>query len=229
MVLHCTFTVIWKPLCHKKFYFSQPCSPYGQTLILGYFQKRNQIGGRGGEAGGGGGCWGHGITRGGIEERKCGNSRGQLRKKWSFHGCSSKNFKWNFHGSWFLTLEFPRIVTQFCWIFRGESLFSQKSSNRKHITHVILKLNCQCQTQRIFIWVTDCLCYCVNLVPPMMGAEGKKIFDFDNPRLLEKVLLGKELHQNYFYLLKTTKSNKQYQNMSGVHPWLLPETRGPNL
>ena len=31
--------------------------------------------------------------------------------------------------------------------------------------------------------------------PPMAGAEGTKIFDFDNPRSLEKALLGKELHQ----------------------------------
>ena len=33
--------------------------------------------------------------------------------------------------------------------------------------------------------------------PPshMVGAEGTKIFDFNNPRLLEKALLGKELHQ----------------------------------
>ena len=36
------------------------------------------------------GGWGHGISRG-IEERKCGNSRGQLKKKRNFEGCSSKN------------------------------------------------------------------------------------------------------------------------------------------
>ena len=42
----------------------------------------------------------------------------------------------------------------------------------------------------------------------MVGAEGTKLFDFDNPRVLEKALSGKELHQNYFYLLKSTKSTK---------------------
>ena len=33
---------------------------------------------------------------------------------------------WNFHGSCFLTLEFPWGVTQFWWISRAESLFSQE-------------------------------------------------------------------------------------------------------
>ena len=41
----------------------------------------------------------------------------------------------------------------------------------------------------------------------MVGFEGMKIFDFDNPRLLEKALLGKELHRE-FYLLNSTKSTK---------------------
>ena len=64
----------------------------------------------------------------------------------------------------------------------------------------------------------------------MVGADGTKIFDFDNPRSLEKALSGKELHRNYFYLLKSTKStkttsqkcifwapipHKRYQNTSG--------------
>ena len=61
-----------------------------------------------------GGSWGHGISRG-IEERKCGNSRDQLKKKWNFQGCLRKN-SWNFHRSWFWILEFSRGVTQFCWI-----------------------------------------------------------------------------------------------------------------
>ena len=34
--------------------------------------------------------WRHGISRG-IEERKCGNFRSQLKKKQNFQGCSSKN------------------------------------------------------------------------------------------------------------------------------------------
>ena len=45
----------------------------------------------------------------------CENSRGQFKKKCDFQGCS---------GIWFLTWEFPRAVTQFCKIPRGESLFS---------------------------------------------------------------------------------------------------------
>ena len=39
--------------------------------------------------------------------------------------------------------------------------------------------------------------------PPMVGAERTKIFDFDNPRLLEKALSGKELYRKL--LLHTKK------------------------
>ena len=49
------------------------------------------------------------------------------------------------------------------------------------------------------------LCYCkFRLVtpPPMVGAEGTKIFDFDNPRLLEKALSGTELHRKLLLLTK---------------------------
>ena len=48
------------------------------------------------------------------------------------------------------------------------------------------------------------LCYCkLGLVTPhTVGAEGMKIFDFDNSRLLEKVLSGKELHQKLLLLTK---------------------------
>ena len=35
------------------------------------------------------GGWEHGIFRG-IEERTCGNSRGQLKKEWNFQGCMKK-------------------------------------------------------------------------------------------------------------------------------------------
>ena len=55
----------------------------------------------------------HGTSRG-TEELACGNSRGQLKKKWNFQGKSvQEKPMWNFHGSWFLTLEFPRGVKQF--------------------------------------------------------------------------------------------------------------------
>ena len=48
-----------------------------------------------------------------IEERACGSSKGQLKKKWNFQGCQRKT-----------NVEFPKCVTQFYRIFRDESLFS---------------------------------------------------------------------------------------------------------
>ena len=60
----------------------------------------------------------------------------------------------------------------------------------------------QCWTQSIFgIPFTDGI---VNLDwwPAMLGAEGMKIFDFDNPRSLEKALSGTELHQKLLLLTK---------------------------
>ena len=52
-------------------------------------------------------------------------------------------------------------------------------------------------------------------LPPMVGAEGMKIFDFDNPRLLEKALSGKELHRIavYKYLFTKTISQKCWKNI----------------
>ena len=55
----------------------------------------------------------HGISRD-IEERKCANSRGQLKKKQNFQGVLKEKLMWNFHASCFLTLELPRGVIQFC-------------------------------------------------------------------------------------------------------------------
>ena len=63
----------------------------------------------------------------------------------------------------------------------------------------------------------------------MVGAEGKKIFDFDNPTLdrWKRHFREKSYIENYFYLLKSTKStklllknvapipHKRYQNTSG--------------
>ena len=55
----------------------------------------------------------------------------------------------------------------------------------------------QYQTQSIF-GDTVYLCYgklrLVTPPPPLVGAEEMKIFDLDNPRLLEKAFSGKELH-----------------------------------
>ena len=69
--------------------------------------------------------WGHGVSRG-IEETACGNSRDRLKRKWKTPGkfrCSGKTdveFQWVLD----LTLDFPRGVTHFWRISRGESLFS---------------------------------------------------------------------------------------------------------
>ena len=51
--------------------------------------------------------------------------------------------------------------------------------------------------------------YKLRLVTPMVGAEGTKIFDFDNPRSLEKALSGKKLHRK---LLLLTKKHYKYWN-----------------
>ena len=96
----------------------------------GLFQKKSR------QVTSGVGCWGYRFSRD-IKERTCGNSRGQLKKKLKFQGCSWKTHVGKFHASlvfdlgismrlWFLTLEFPpRSVTQFCRICRGESLLSK--------------------------------------------------------------------------------------------------------
>ena len=39
-------------------------------------------------------------------------------------------------------------------------------------------------------------------VPRMVEVEGTNIFDFDNPRSLEKALPGKELHRQLLLLTK---------------------------
>ena len=44
--------------------------------------------------------------------RKCGNCS-QISKD------DQENIKWNFHGPWFLILEIPMCLTQFCKISRG--------------------------------------------------------------------------------------------------------------
>ena len=69
----------------------------------------------------------------GIEERACGNSRGQLKKKWNFQVQMFKKNSCDVKFSWVLVLtlgchtistQFPRGVTQFCRISRVKSLFS---------------------------------------------------------------------------------------------------------
>ena len=60
----------------------------------------------------------------------------------------------------------------------------------------------QCRTQSMF-GDTVYSCYCkFRLVTPMMGAEGTKMFYFDNPRSLEKALSGTELHRKSLLLTK---------------------------
>ena len=58
----------------------------------------------------------------GVLKKKRGNSRGQKRSGNS-SGIQEK-LMWNFRGSWFFTLEFPRVVAQICRISRGKSFFS---------------------------------------------------------------------------------------------------------
>ena len=56
----------------------------------------------------------------------------------------------------------------------------------------------QCRTQSIF---GDTVYLCYGELK-LVGAEGTNILDFDNPRSLEKVLSGKELHRKLLLLTK---------------------------
>ena len=63
----------------------------------------------------------------------------------------------------------------------------------------------QCRTQSIFgdtVYSCHCKFRLVNPPSPMVGAEGTKHFDFDNPRSLEWALLGTELYQKLPRLTK---------------------------
>ena len=73
--------------------------------------------------------WGHGTSKG-IEKIECGNSRGQLKKKWNFQGWSRKNH-----------MEFPWVLV-FClensngcntilWNFQGWSFILSGISKGK--------------------------------------------------------------------------------------------------
>ena len=85
------------------------------SLFFMKFQKKSK------EGRGGGGLTTCNFPR--YWRRLCKNSRGQL-KKVEFPGVIKKKFMWNFCGSWFLILEFPRGVAQFCRISRYESFLS---------------------------------------------------------------------------------------------------------
>ena len=52
-----------------------------------------------------------------------------------------------------------------------------------------------------------------------MGTEKMKIFDFDNPRLLEKTLSGKELHQKLLLLNFSKMLKKHYLGGLFWHPY----------
>ena len=57
-------------------------------------------------------------------EKICGNSRGQLKKKWNFQDGSRKyHVEFPYSKSSFLALEFPRGVTQFQGICKGKAFF----------------------------------------------------------------------------------------------------------
>ena len=47
-----------------------------------------------------------------------------VNKKGGISRGVQEKLMWNFHGSWFLTLEFPRGVTQTCKISSGKISFS---------------------------------------------------------------------------------------------------------
>ena len=82
-----------------------------KKAVLGHSRKNPNRGGRGS-----GIYW---VT----EERTCGNSRSQWKTSAISKG-DKENIMWHFHGPWSLALEFPRGVTQFCGILRGEASFS---------------------------------------------------------------------------------------------------------
>ena len=87
-------------------------------------KKTNRKGMR---VGGGGEMGGGGLRTWNFQEhwrKKMRKFLGSIKKEVEFPGVFEEKLMWNFHGSWFLILEFPRGVTQFCWISRGESLFS---------------------------------------------------------------------------------------------------------
>ena len=70
--------------------------------------------------------WGRGIGHGisGGLEGKAWKFQGSIKKEVEIPGVLKKNYiMQNFHGSWFVTLEFPRGVTQICRISRGKSVF----------------------------------------------------------------------------------------------------------
>ena len=72
------------------------------------------------------GGWGHGIFQG-IEERECGNSRSQLKKKCNFQGYLLKTY--DVEHPWVLVFDIgistPRGIIQFCKIPRSKNLFSK--------------------------------------------------------------------------------------------------------
>ena len=91
--------------CHKEHHLR--CC-IGLELNIGLFQKNPN----------------RGLGSWNFQEywRTCGNYRSQLKKKRNFQGFLKNHVE--FLWSWFLTLEFPKVVTRFCRITRSESLFS---------------------------------------------------------------------------------------------------------
>ena len=65
--------------------------------------------------------WGHGNSKGTDEERICGNSKGELKKKWNFQGCWRKT---HVEFPWVVVVDFG-ISSKGCYkISKCESLFS---------------------------------------------------------------------------------------------------------
>ena len=88
--------------------------------LCGLFQKKCKQG-RGVEG------WGHGFSRG-IAERACGNSRGTLKKKWDFQGCSRKSH-----------LEFPWVLVFDLGISKGCHTILQNFRGQKLVFSGISK------------------------------------------------------------------------------------------
>ena len=74
------------------------------------------------QTGGGGGLRIRNFHQG-YQRNSMWNFQGLIKKQKGNYEGDQEKIMWNFQGSWFLALEFPRDLTQFCGISRGGSLF----------------------------------------------------------------------------------------------------------
>ena len=115
-ILHIQFSP--NPNLSQEIVFSQVCHGIiavfrGDIHTHWAIPEKIQTSGRG---------WGYRISRS-IEEKNCGNSRGQLKKKWNFQGYSRKTHEISM-GLDFWSWNFQRkSVTQFRRISKGKAFF----------------------------------------------------------------------------------------------------------